>query len=553
MAMAMLALPLGAHYLLLGARSMAWALWAMVPLCVLLIQYLRRVRDPRLSSHLLLLLLFPLIPTSLVQLGGFDLPWPYLVLLLAILVLDRWEGWAWAALIVAVVVGRDLWLPWVAGQVDGVEPALVGPNPLADLLGLLGLGVLTTACVQLHRRTEESLRQEIAIRKRAEQEARTANRLKSEFVANMSHEIRTPMNGILGMADLLQHSELSGRQKEQVDVIGSSAEALLALVDDILDLSKIEAGKLALYMAEFRLAQVVELAVRLLRPKAQKKGLRLDVDVRPEAPDRCLGDAKHLRQVLLNLLGNGVKFTPEGSVELRVEERSRKGNTSRVRFSVRDTGVGIPPRIQERLFTPFTQADGSSVRRFGGTGLGLAISRQLVELMGGEIGFESTYGEGSTFWFEVPLTTLESGGLPLPVLEGKKRRKASTVDRSKVRLLVVDDNPVNLMVAQQQLEHLGYATDAVEDGLAALEALERTSYDLVLMDCQMPGLDGYETTRRLRRAEGEMRHTAVVAVTAHAMKGERERCLESGMDDYIAKPYRTEDLAAVIERWLAVG
>jgi signal transduction histidine kinase len=414
---------------------------------------------------------------------------------------------------------------------------------------LLPLSLGIALLFYFQRRTEKSLIQEIATRKRAEQEARTANRTKSEFLANMSHEIRTPMNGILGMVDLLLHSHMDPKQQERIEVIASSAEALLTLLDDILDLSKIEAGKLTLYIAEFHLQEVVDRVVQLLRPKVQEKGLAMEVRIAPEVPYLCLGDANHLRQVLLNLLSNAVKFTPKGSVHLTVESRADEDKSSRVRFTVRDTGVGIPPRVRDRLFTPFTQADGSSVRSFGGTGLGLAISRQLVELMGGTIGFESVYGEGSTFWFEVPLATIEGRQQPSEV-QTTTEEKPNTTRAVDFRVLVVDDNAVNLLVARQQLEYLGYSTDAVGSGAEALKAVGQQRYNVVLMDCQMPGLDGYETTRRLRQLEGGARRTVVIAVTAHAMKGEREKCLAASMDDYIAKPYRTEELGSLIERWL---
>ncbi len=518
-------------------------------------------------------------------------------------------------------------------------------------------------------------------------QALESTRLKSQFLATMSHEMRTPMNGIVGMADLLLGTDLDSEQTEYAQTVSLCAESLLNIINDTLDFSKIEAGKLTLESIPFDLYQTTGSVVEVLAERAESKGIELVIFMDRDTPRTVRGDPARLRQVLLNLAGNAVKFTDRGTVGVRVETVTQGSAAGRLRFSVRDTGIGITPEAQAGLFEPFVQADGTTTRKFGGTGLGLAICKELVEAMGGRIGVESSLGSGSTFEFSLDLpsveaskqddaaqripankkalivdpsptntrlleyylkgwgvrTSLASGGqealtalyrqvelgspyhlilaasklpdmdgmdlamrihddsilretrvvticpfaqrpdsaavrlagvrvvLPKPVLATRLAEavcraldsadpgplkaaehassKISEQTRLQCRVLLAEDNAVNQKLAVRLLAKLGYSADVVENGFDAVERIRNRDYDIVLMDCQMPEMDGYQATAEIRRLEGDRRRTSIIAMTANAMVGDRERCLDAGMDDYLAKPVQPAALKATLDRW----
>ncbi len=481
----------------------------------------------------------------------------YLALMVGLeLIPGRDVAWAVAWAKTGVIAGINLYLVAVATTADRYHRATAEAVHLArSLIGDL-------------EKTSSQLRDE-------KQRAQAASVAKSQFLANMSHEIRTPMNAIIGVNQLQLKTELSPVAADYARTIETSAESLMQLIDDILDLSKVEADKLEIEDVPFSLFALLEHIAELITPHAEAKGIQFILDGADHVPLWVRGDPGRVQQVLLNLVGNAVKFTDQGGVTLVVGS----GYEGMIRFQIQDTGIGISPEDRRALFEPFAQATSSTARRFGGTGLGLAISRQLVELMAGTIEIDSMVEIGSTFTVQLPLPEVEEpaaqeagpGTAPYRVRAPYRGRATSGVfrapdvgtlpgedsssslsqelDAQDARVLVADDNDVNRLVMRLQLKALGIACDTVDSGAEVLEALAKKSYDLLMLDCQMPGLDGYQTARRIRAGETEGR-IPIIAVTAHAMKGDRDHCLASGMDDYLSKPFREADLWEILVRWL---
>ena len=368
--------------------------------------------------------------------------------------------------------------------------------------------------------------------------AEAAGRAKSEFLAVMSHEVRTPLNGVLGNADLLLMARLDPEQRECVEFIQRSADGLLVIVDDLLDFAKVESGRLELEVRRFSVGRELQTLLGLLRPSAVERGFSLEAEVALPPDLEVQGDALRLRQVLGNLLSNAIKFTHSGSVTVRVTE-SPAGPKRRLRFAVTDTGIGIEPASLKRIFDPFAQADSSTTRRYGGTGLGLAISARLVALMGGSLSVESHVGVGSTFWFEVEF---EPALARTEASEHEPKTPAPDVALG-LKVLIAEDNAINQMVAVRLLQKLGCVVEVAVNGLEAIERVRTSPYDLVLMDMQMPELDGLAATRQIRAMELPCQ-PQIIALTANAFASDREACLAAGMDDFLAKPLRSEVLKA---------
>jgi two-component system, sensor histidine kinase len=394
------------------------------------------------------------------------------------------------------------------------------------------------------KETEEKLKEE---KKKAE----SSEKVKQLFLANMSHEIRTPMNAILGFARLLQESDIDEEQRKYIDIILQSGDNLLVIINDILDFSKIEAGKVVFEVLPFHLADNIRSTIELQAAKARQKNIKLTAHIDEKLPVMVQGDTVRLNQILLNLISNAIKFTEEGEVNVSVTEVKESNSDVTIQFSVKDTGIGIPLEKQSKIFEVFEQATTSTVRKFGGTGLGLSIVKQLVELQGGRVVLKSKPGLGSEFSFRLRFLKYHSEEIPV---EPKEKIPAQLVNDIKIgagkRILVVEDNPINSLLVLKVLKRQGYETDVAENGKVALDKYHANKYDIILMDLQMPEMDGYEATINIRRSLTGNNNIPIIAMTAHTIKGEYERCMEIGMNNFISKPFRPDDLYEKIDSLL---
>jgi signal transduction histidine kinase len=401
-------------------------------------------------------------------------------------------------------------------------------------------------------KTNKQLQKQIKERRNLERELRLAKEIaeastksKSDFLASMSHEIRTPMNGIIGTASLLKNTELDETQKDYMDIIDYSANNLLTIINDILDISKIEAGQITLEGIDFNLHNVINETIKLLKPKAREKGIKYSAKIDPAVPMYAKGDPIRLKQIVINLANNAIKFTKSGSVHIEVETLKFDRVHRKYLIKVIDTGIGIPESANARIFAEYLQADDTTARQYGGTGLGLSIAKRLVELMNGEIGFESEVGKGSTFWFTASLLI---GKEPPYSLEDKDAIRLD--DNDKYSILIAEDNLINQKVVIATLKKMGHRMEIADDGKIAFEMHKKKRYDVILMDIQMPVMDGFESTRLIREWEnksGFEKPVSIIAMTANAMKEDREKCLSAGMDNYISKPFKAVELSRMLD------
>ncbi len=380
--------------------------------------------------------------------------------------------------------------------------------------------------------------------KKAKIQAEEGTKTKSQFLANMSHEIRTPLNGILGMAQILSDTKLTKKQRDIVNILSTSGENLLVLINDILDFSKIEAGKINFINKDFKLDKPIREIHDILSRRADEKGLLLHINLDKNIPAYVNGDEYRFKQVVLNLVNNAIKFTEKGHIKISVEQIGMVEGRHKIKVSVEDTGIGIPEAKKKKLFQSFSQLDPSSTKQYEGTGLGLAISKLLTEMMGGEIGVESVEGKGSTFWFTA---CFKKGTPPEKVDEGKTVERHKRFNNRKISVLVVEDNLINQKISSFSLQKAGMEVTLANNGLEAIELFKKQDFDVILMDVQMPVMDGYDATKEIRKIEEPLNtHIPIIALTANAMQGDAEKCLAAGMDNYISKPFKIDKLITIL-------
>jgi PAS domain S-box-containing protein len=444
---------------------------------------------------------------------------------------------------------------WPDGTIRNIRAlGLVQRDDAGQALRMIGTNWDITDRMRVEEDLIESNRKLEETTRRAE----SANAAKSDFLANMSHEIRTPMNGVIGMTGLLLDTELTSEQRHYAESVNNSSELLLALLNDILDFSKMEAGKLEMETLNFNLCSLLDDFTSIMCLSASDKGLEFTCDTAPELPTLLCGDPGRLRQILANLANNAVKFTHKGTIAVNVSLLSETETEAFLHFSVKDTGIGVPADKQNTLFQKFTQADASTTRHYGGTGLGLAISKQLVERMDGEIGIVSKEGCGSEFWFNIRMCKQGQStctDLPSTPFDATSNCRTCDLSRSTVRILLAEDNIINQQVALIILKKMGVHADGVANGIEAVRSLETINYDLVLMDVQMPEMDGYEAAQQIRSPQSAVKnhYIPIIAMTGNALQGDREKCLQAGMNDYVSKPVDPQALSEVLDRWLPKG